>query len=231
MRDYYLSDEKLKAIRENDNPYVLKLRQAHAHSILEEEKALTLKGKWNAEIFKNQNPIDIEIGTGNGFFFAHQSFQSPDRNLLGFEIKYKCAYQTIRRTDALGLANAKVVRFHATLLDTIFETNELNNVYIFFPDPWPKKKHHKNRLIQEDLLKNLYNRQKPGSFLEFKTDNVEYFNWTVDRIKKSPYEVTRLTYDLHNSEWNPENFQTHFEKLWTRKGLKTMLIRAQKSNS
>lgn len=221
----------MQSIRENDNPYILKLRGDYSDSVFEEDRAQTLKGKWNPEIFKNQNPLDVEIGTGNGYFFSHQSFQSPERNLLGFEIKYKCIYQTIRRALSLGLSNAKMIRFHANVIDQVLGENEVDNVYIFFPDPWPKKRHFKNRLIQDDFLKSMYKIQKAGSFLEFKTDNPEYFDWTVEKFKNSPYQISRLTYDLHNSDWNGENFRTHFENLWTRKGLKIMLLRAYKTEA
>lgn len=220
----------MKAIESSENPYAIKLRSDYADSVYEEQKAMGLKGHWSS-VFGNPNPIDIEIGTGNGFHFAHHSFQNPQRNLLGFEIKYKCIYQTIRRTTSLGLRNAKMIRFHANLIDTIFVENEVDNVYIFFPDPWPKKRHFKNRLIQDDFLFNLHRIQKPGSYVEFKTDNPDYFDWALEKIKKTPYEIQRLTYDLHASEWNAENFRTHFENLWTNKGLKTMLFRAHKSNS
>jgi tRNA (guanine-N7-)-methyltransferase len=107
-------------------------------------------------------------------------------------------------------------------------SEEVNNTYIYFPDPWPKKRHHKNRLIQLDFLHTLFDIQKKGSFLEFKSDNLEYFDWTVERLKRSPYKIERLTNDLHNSEWSQENFQTHFEKLWTSKGIKTNLVRCYK---
>lgn len=66
--------------------------------------------------------------------------------------------------------------------------------------------------------------------MEFKTDNPDYFEWSLEKLKNSSYEIKRLTYDLHNSEWAQENFRTHFENLWTQKGLKTMLFRAYKSN-
>lgn len=230
MRDFYLSSENLQSIRENTNPYVLKLRKDFSDSVFEEERAQGLKGLWKQNVFQNENPLDIEIGTGNGYYFSHHAFQNPDRNLIGFEIKYKCIYQTIRRAVSLGLTNAKMVRLHANVIDTAFGENEVDNVYIFFPDPWPKKRHFKNRLIQDDFLKSLYTIQKPGSFMEFKTDNPDYFEWSLEKLKNSSYEIKRLTYDLHNSEWAQENFRTHFENLWTQKGLKTMLFRAYKSN-
>jgi tRNA (guanine-N7-)-methyltransferase len=212
------------------NPYLLKLRDELKDTYFDYEQAVEFKGKWKKDPFglPDSTPMDLEIGTGNGFFFAHHCFQNPNRAVVGLEIKYKPLHQTLKRADSLGCTNGRGVRMHASQLDQIFAPNEVDNTYIFFPDPWPKKRHHKNRLIQLDFLHTLFEIQKVGSFLEFKTDNPEYFDWTVEKLKKSPYKIERITYDLHTSEWAQENFQTHFEKLWTSKGLKTMLVRAYK---
>lgn len=213
------------------NPYLLKLRDELKDAYFDYEQAVENKGQWKKEVYKvsEDTPMDLEIGTGNGFFFAHHCFQNPNRAVLGLEIKYKPLHQTLKRSHSLGSTNGRGVRMHAGQIDQILAPNEIDNTYIFFPDPWSKKRHHKNRLIQLDFLHTLYEIQKLGSFLEFKTDNPEYFEWTVEKMKKGPYKIERLTYDLHTSEWASENFQTHFERLWTSKGLKTMLIRGYKT--
>jgi tRNA (guanine-N7-)-methyltransferase len=213
------------------NPYLYKLRDELKGNYFDYDQAVHMKGKWKKESFSvsEDTPLDLEIGTGNGFFFAHHCFQNPKRAVVGLEIKYKPLHQTLKRAQSLGCVNGKGIRMHAAQVEQIFVPNEIDNTYIFFPDPWPKKRHHKNRLIQLDFLHTLYDLQKPGSFLEFKSDNPEYFDWTVEKLKKSPYKMERLTYDLHKSEWASENFQTHFEKLWTSKGLKSMLVRCYKA--
>jgi tRNA (guanine-N7-)-methyltransferase len=212
------------------NPYHLRLKNEFLNNYCDEEMAQDLKGFWRQKSFHKDEvmPLDLEIGTGNGFFFAHHCFQNPNRGLVGIEIKYKPLYQTMRRMDSLGAGNGRGVRMFATKIDSIFAENEIDNTYIYFPDPWPKKRHHKNRLIQMDFLHSLYDVQKPGSFVEFKTDDAPYFEWTYERFLKSPYKMERCTYDLHQSEWAGENFVTHFEKLWTSQGFKIHLLRAYK---
>src|SRR5690606_9973844 len=155
------------------------------------EQAKKLKGKWKQDSFKvtQDVPMDLEIGTGNGFFFAHHCFQNPMRAVVGLEIKYKPLHQTLRRAESLGAVNGRGIRMHASEVDQIFEPNEIDNVYIYFPDPWPKKRHHKNRLIQLDFLHRIYDLQKDNAFFEFKTDNPEYFDWTVEKLKQSPYRI------------------------------------------
>lgn len=214
----------------NPTKYVELLQKEFSNWAYDQEIAHHVKGHWRANIFNvaNECPMDLEIGTGNGYFFAHQSKHNPDRCLVGLEITYKTLIQTIRRAVATGATNMRMVRFHASNLSSLFQTGELNNIFIYFPDPWPKKKHEKNRLFHLDFLLDTYDLQRPHSFLDFKTDSLDYFNWSIERIKKSPYKMTRLTHDLHNSDWASENFVTHFEKLWTCKGIKTNYLRLEK---
>lgn len=214
----------------NPHRYILMLQKDFSDWAYDEERAVLFKGKWRHEVFKvrEESPIDLEIGVGNGFFFSHQAKAFPERNLIGIEIKYKPLIQTVRRARANGATNIRVLRFHARFVSQLFEKSELNNVYVYFPDPWVKLKSHKHRLIQPEFLRELYDLQRPGSFLEFKTDNLDYFEWTLKHLEESPYRIVRKSYDLHSSEWAQENFQTHFEKLWTSKGLKTHLVRAER---
>lgn len=211
------------------NQYVKAMTGEFEDWVFTEEDAPLFKGRWRNSLgYSNETPVDLEIGTGNGYFFGHQASVYKDRVLLGMELKYKPLIQTIKRALHNGATNAYVIRYHANLLNEVFDAGELNNVFVYFPDPWPKKRHWKNRLVQDDFLQMLYVLQRPGSFLEIKTDNEDYFDWINERIPQSPYRVSRLTRDLHMSEWMSENFQTHFEKLWTSKGLKTHLVRLEK---
>lgn len=214
----------------NPTKYVEMLQKDFAKWAFDQEIAPQVKGSWREKIFNvsNDHPLDLEIGTGNGYFFTHQSKNNPNRCLVGLEITYKTLIQSIRRAVATGATNMRMVRFHASNLNDLFANEELNNIYIHFPDPWPKKKHVKNRLFQLDFMMIIYDLQKPGSFIDFKTDSLDYFEWSLERIKKSPYKITRITNDLHESDWVNENFVTHFEKLWTCKGIKTNYLRLEK---
>ena len=185
----------------------------------DEEKAPTLKGGWRDEFqVGGTDPVDLEIGTGNGFHFAWRAEQNPDRSLVGIELKYKPLIQTIRRARKNDSSNARMLRYNARLLKDLFEPGELDNVFVHHPDPWPKKSQKKHRLIQPEFLEELYALQKPGSFFEFKTDSEDYFDWALPMFEKSQYEVEGSTRDLHNSEFASRNFVTHFESLFLRKG-------------
>ncbi|MBK9040506.1 MAG: tRNA (guanine-N7)-methyltransferase [Bdellovibrionales bacterium] len=202
------------------NAYVKALDGDFSEWAFNEERALHLKGLWREKVFGQgaDYPVDLEVGTGNGYFFAHRCQVESDRGLVGIEIKFKPLIQTIRRALRGGASNARMARFNASLVDLLFEEGELNNIFIHHPDPWDKKKKHKHRLIQDSYLAKLFQLQRSDCFLEFKTDSRDYFDWSVERFKRSSYRIGGLTYDLHRSEFGQGNFVTHFEQIFTRQG-------------
>lgn len=185
-----------------------------------EESTPGKKGKWRKEVFNvdESTPLDVEIGTGNGYHFAHYADTHPKRMFVGFEIKYKPLIQSIRRALLNGSKNARICRYTADVIQNVFKKDEIDNVIIHHPDPWPKKRDWKRRLIQDDFLKTLFELQKSGSIVEFKTDDRPYFDWALERFKRSPYELTGLSYDLHNSEFADQNYVTSFERIFLSKG-------------
>ena len=205
------------------NQYVSMLLNEYSAWAFDEERAPSFKGKWREEVFKvaPEHPLDLEIGTGNGFHFAHYAESNPERSFLGIEIKYKPLIQSIRRAVTAGCKNARILRYNAALLTELFEFGELNKVIIHHPDPWPRKKQWKHRLIQTEFLNHLYELQRPGHIVEFKTDNRDYFDWALEKVKETKYKTLELTFDLH-SEAAPEGatrFTTHFEKIFIKQGL------------
>jgi tRNA (guanine-N7-)-methyltransferase len=186
-----------------------------------EERGPGFKGRWREDAFgvAANAPIDLEIGTGNGYHFAHMAKARPDRNVLGIELKFKPLIQSIRRALLGGTENARVLRYDAGHLHNLFAENELDNVYIHFPDPWSKKRQKKHRLIQDEFLVRIHQLMRVGSFLDFKTDSADYFEWAIERFHSSPFKVVRETRNLHSSEWKDENFVTHFESLFLAQGL------------
>ena len=197
----------------------IKMLDDYKDWIFLEEEAQNLRGKW-LNIFADRSlPLDLEIGCGNGFFFEHQTRANPQRNLLGIEIKYKPLVQTVRRIRLDNLPNGRGLRFNARVIDQAFQEGELNNVFIYFPDPWPRRTQQKNRLLKKDFFQKLFKLQKSGSFVDIKTDSLDYFNFAESELKGLPYEVIRSSRDLHRSDWAAANFPTSFEKIFSQKGI------------
>ncbi|MES3039322.1 MAG: tRNA (guanosine(46)-N7)-methyltransferase TrmB [Bdellovibrionota bacterium] len=192
-----------------------------------EERAPLLKGFWREKVFNapDSRPMDLEIGTGNGTYFAHQALACPERLLIGIEIKYKPLIQSIRRALKGGATNAAICRFHALNISELFAQGELNNIFIHFPDPWTTPRKPKNRFVCANVLNQLYEMQKPGSFINFKTDSREYFEWSLEEIKQTKYELVGLTWDLHHTMWNEGNYITQFEGIFLRQSMPIHFVR------
>lgn len=221
-----------KDLNPENNPYVKLLLEDFSHRAFDEEKAPKCKGQWSKAIDgKSFHQVDLEIGTGNGYHFAHRSSENQDRLLVGIEIRFKPLIQAIRRAIKAGAKdNAIMVRYNAYQIEELFAEQELNDVYIHHPDPWPKKKHWKHRLIQPEFLDKLFTMQKPGSVLEFKTDSKDYFFWAKEIFAQSKYRQIAYTEDLHRSEYADTNFITHFEKIFLKQNLPIYYIKLQKES-
>lgn len=199
--------------------YVQLMNSEFARWALNEERAPLLKGAWRQHLEVDASyPLDVEIGTGNGYHFAHLAKNCPDRGVIGIELKYKPLVQSIRRALRAGASNALIARYDASHITDLFADGELNNVYIHHPDPWLKKRQWKHRLIQDEFLVELNGLMRPHSFVDFKTDSRDYFEWAIERFRRSPFELVRESWDLHKSEWQSENFVTHFESIFLKQG-------------
>lgn len=192
-----------------------------------EERAPLNIGKWRSDVLKvdDEMPLDLEIGTGNGVHFQHRAFKHPERCIVGVELKYKPLIQTIRGALRKGAKNAAICRYHAFNVDELFKTGELNNVFIHFPDPWTSPRKPSNRFVNDRVLDILFDRQRPGSELEFKTDSREYFLWSMEHIRKSKYKILFETLDMHSTEVVKTNVITQFEKIFMKKGVPINFVR------
>lgn len=202
------------------NAYTLSIQNEYSKFVYDGESAYSMRGQWR-KLLEMEEPcaIDLEIGTGNGLHFAHRSERFPGRGIIGIEMKYKPLVQSIRRALKSGAKNARMVRLHAFNVDSLFASGEVNDIFIHFPDPWVSPRKPKNRLFNPQLLNIFWEIQRPGSFLEFKTDSREYFDWSLLNIKNTRYEVSQLSYNFHFDFPNQETVLTAFERIFLQKNL------------
>ena len=201
-----------------------------AEFAIDEVRAPLLRGVWRERAFhlEPETPMDLEIGTGNGTHFAMRAAKHPSRALVGFELKYKPLIQSIRRALKGGSRNARIVRYDASLISDIFAPGELNDVFIHFPDPWPRMRQWKHRLINAHFLEQLHELQRPGASVDFKTDNRHYFDWAMEYFRHSKFQIVWRTFDLHKSERAAENYITQFEQIFLNQGLPIHAVRLKK---
>jgi tRNA (guanine-N7-)-methyltransferase len=211
----------------HQNEYTLALDNECRDYAFNEERAPLNKGLWRSQVFGvgEDVPVNLEIGTGNGKHFQLQVGRNPTECFVGVELKYKPLIQTIRGALKAGNKNARICRYHAFNIDLLFTENELNNIYIHFPDPWVSPRKPKNRFVNRNVLFWLYGMQRPGSFVEFKTDSREYFLWALEEIEHTPYKTEFQTLDLHRSEKAADNFITQFERIFSSQGVEINYIK------
>lgn len=203
------------------NQYTLALDGEYRDYAFNEVRAPENKGVWRSQILKvaDEVPVDLEIGTGNGVHFRTRCAAHPERFLIGLELKFKPLIQTVRGMLRVGATNGRLCRLHAFNIDTVFASQELNNIFMHFPDPWTTPRKPKNRMVNERMVKVFWDLQRPGSEFELKTDSQEYFRWSVEHFEKSPYQLLHLTENWHADPLSAGHVRTQFENIFARQGL------------
>ncbi|MCR5303663.1 MAG: tRNA (guanosine(46)-N7)-methyltransferase TrmB [Lachnospiraceae bacterium] len=173
---------------------------------------VSLKGKWS-ERFGNDAPIRVEIGCGKGRFITQKAEISPGVNFIGIEQYSSVLYRGIRKLDDREQPNILFIRVNAAQLPEIFEEGEVDRIYVNFPDPWPKDRHAKRRLMYRSFLE-LYDRVlAPGGRVEFKTDNEKLFDFALEELEPAGWQAVSVTRNLHsNPDMMAGNVETEYEE-------------------
>jgi len=138
-------------------------------------------------VFGRPAPKILEIGFGMGETTAGIAREHPENDYLGIEVHTPGVGSLLKRVADLGLTNVRVIQHDAVeVLEHMIAPNTLNGVHIFFPDPWPKKRHHKRRLIQPPLVALLASRMKPGADLHACTDWEDYARQMLEVLSAEP---------------------------------------------
>ena len=175
------------------------------------------KGKWH-ELFKNDNPIHIEVGMGKGNFITTLALQNPNINYIGIEKYSSVLLRAIEKRSELPCTNLYFIRFDAENSCNIFDTNEIDRIYLNFSDPWPKDRHAKRRLTSKEFLARYDQFLKPEGCVAFKTDNRSLFDFSLEEAKLAGWELQDVTYDLHHSEYMEGNVMTEYEERFSSMG-------------
>ena len=188
------------------NPYVIQEPQQY-------------KGHVAVQIFGNNNPIFIEVGMGKGQFITSLAALHPEINYIGIEKYSSVLIRAIEKQEDLQLPNLKFLRFDAEYLPDIFAPGEIAHIYLNFSDPWPKDRHAKRRLTSEGFLNLYHTILNPDGYIQFKTDNRDLFDFSVETAENSPiWNIKELTYDLHHSEFLQGNIMTEYESKFVAEG-------------
>ncbi len=177
-----------------------------------------MKGKWKL-FFGNSNPIHIEVGMGKGKFITALSMLNPDINYIGIEKYSSVLYRALEKMDGLKLKNLYFIRMDAEDICDVFERNEISKIYLNFSDPWPKDRHAKRRLTSKNFFERYDKILIPEGKVEFKTDNNDLFEFSLEQIPEAGWNLTAVTRDLHNDEaMNIGNVMTEYEEKFSSAG-------------
>ena len=173
-----------------------------------------MQGKWN-EVFKNNNPITLELACGKGEYTIGLATLYPDRNFIGVDIKGNRIYAGAMNGLRNNLHNAAFLRTHIDKIDTYFSTGEVSEIWITFPDPQLRTSRAKKRLTHPRYLRLYQSVLKPGGFIHLKTDSPALFYFT--KLIADLYELNILdsSEDVYARTENSRDMdiKTHYEKL------------------
>lgn len=177
-----------------------------------------LKGVWNT-VFKNDNPIHIEIGMGKGQFIMSLAKENPHINYIGIERYTSVLLRALQKMEAEPLENLRFLCVDAMILPEIFESNEVKRIYLNFSDPWPKDRHAKRRLTSRTFLERYHQILDTNGHIEFKTDNKGLFDFSLEEIPDAGWNIDAYTLDLHHdASMNVGNIMTEYEEKFSSMG-------------
>ena len=153
------------------------------------------RGRW-AEIFGNENPIHIEVGMGKGRFLMDMAVLHPEINYVGIEMYDSVLLRAVQKREKLEteIKNLFFIRMDARQLPEVFAEGEVDRIYLNFSDPWPKDRHAKRRLTSHEFLARYEKILKKDGTLEFKTDNKDLFDFSLEEMKNKILEYLHIDY-------------------------------------
>jgi tRNA (guanine-N7-)-methyltransferase len=184
------------------------------------------------DIFGNDHPLEIDLGCGDGSFLIEMAQHYPERNFLGVERLLGRVRGVCKRIQELGLTNVKVLRLESQYtLEYLLAPASVSRLHLLCPDPWPKARHHKRRLIQQEFLHILQKALKPSGEFLFKTDHPEYHEWALEQMEL--FTKNNLESPFKRQPWPEPNEgggffypKTDFQRLWEAQGKNIYMIRS-----
>jgi len=203
------------------------------HHVL--DKNPQYKNAWQTNFFKNNNPIVVELACGKGDYALAMAQLFPNKNFIGVDIKGNRIYTAARKAEDEKLQNVAFIRDQIDLLTNYFEKDEIDEIWITFADPFPKKSKHKKRLTSKKFLKVYQQFLKKEGIIHLKTDSDILYEYTKEVLQTVPSKILKDYPDVYAMNKNEElyNIQTHYEKMHLKDGrtIKYIAFQIQTSNN
>ncbi len=167
-------------------------------------------------VFSKNKELELELGSGSTGFLIEHALRNPDKVYIAIEYKEELLLKACRSTAEKELKNIKFLRHRIEKLEPVFEQIKTNKIYLNFSDPWPKVRHAKRRLTHQNYL-NLYKKiLKDGGVIEFKTDNTDMFDFSLEQFAEANFKQVELSRDLHAEK--QDIIMTEYEKKYLEQG-------------
>ena len=170
------------------------------------------------ELFGNDNPVYLEIGCGKGQFACEIAKQNPDLNYLAVEKVGNVIVAAAEHAQREEIPNVRFVKCAAEYLPCFIEDHSIEGIYLNFSCPFPKKAYTTHRLTNERFLKIYKQILKPGAEIHQKTDNMHFFEYSIEEFTKCGFALKNISLDLHNSDFEG-NIVTEYESKFVAEGL------------
>lgn len=205
------SKNKLKRFKENEtfNNVIQPTREEVVSG------SFPYKGKWNSDFFKNNNPIVVELGCGKGEYTIGLAQRNPNINYIGIDVKGARFWRGAKTSQEENLHNVAFIRTQIELITDIFAKNELDEIWITFPDPQIKYKRTKHRMTNSDFLQLYKKILKPNGIVNLKTDSEFMHGYTLGLLHGEGHEVIYANHNVYKNEGAPSEvieIQTFYEK-------------------
>ncbi len=193
------------------------------------KEGLKQKGDWRATPFKNNNPIILELGCGKGEYTVGLAKKYPDKNFIGIDIKGNRIWRGAKTALDEKISNVAFLRTRIDFIEACFAKDEVDEIWITFPDPQPQKKRERKRLTSVRFLDRYKNLMKQNGVIHLKTDNEPFWQYTMEVIADRKYPLLCSTNNLYgqvSDEYiDAASIQTFYEALFRSKGFKICYLK------
>ncbi len=209
------SKNKLGKFRENETFGCL--YQPKTEEVL--NTSYTLKGKWGAEVFKNNNPIILELGCGKGEYTIALAEKFPEKNFIGIDIKGARLWKGAKYAEQQNLGNVAFIRTRIEFIASLFAQGEISEIWITFPDPQLKR--HRKRLTGTLFLQRYKEFMSPDGIINLKTDSKYLHNYTLALAQQNSLEIIEANNDIYNTGRADDilSIRTFYEAHYIKRGL------------
>ena len=204
------SKNKLKRFKENET--FKNVFQPKRADLVESDYAL--KGNWRHDFFKNENPLVLELGCGKGEYSIALAKKYPNKNFIGIDIKGARFWRGAKTAIEERIHNVAFLRTQIELVEYTFAKNEVDEIWITFPDPQIKYKRTKHRMTNSEFLKRYKSILKPGGVVNLKTDSEFMHGYTLGLLHGEGHKVLYANHNVYKQEGSPEDvtsIQTFYE--------------------